>query len=320
MTETERPLVTLALLAYNQERFIREAVESALNQDYSPLEIIISDDCSADNTYSIVKNLVSQYPGPHAITVRRNEVNLGLAKHINQMNELASGELVVVSAGDDVSYPQRVRTIVDRWTAAGKKECSIFSAMDEIDSSSRKTGKIYRSNVAWDKVKPYHMINRNVGVFGAAHAWSVRVPRFFPPMFSEVINEDHVIPFRSALRDGVAYIDEVLVAYRANNGLASQYGGGIMPSRRSARQTALVRRPYLVYVQKVADLKFVGGDYLLLIELAKSRRADYLFRYWLVSGRTWTLNRILFFVYRSRFAWIVRELWLHCGARILVSK
>jgi len=51
MTETtDRPLVTFALVAYNQEQYIREAVEGAFAQTYEPLEIILSDDCSSDRT------------------------------------------------------------------------------------------------------------------------------------------------------------------------------------------------------------------------------------------------------------------------------
>jgi len=320
LTDSEKPLVTFALFAYNQEEYIREAVEGALSQSYSPLEIILSDDSSTDATFTIMAEMVADYSGPHSVSVRRNDVNLGLAGHVNKINEIAGGELIVAAAGDDISYSYRVTKLVDQWLITGKRECSIFSAMDEIDFKSQKTGKIYRSTVAWNKVKPSHMIESNMGVYGAAHAWSVRVPRFFPAMFSEVINEDAVIPFRATLLGGITYIDEVLVAYRANIGLASNYGDGVMPARRMARQVALLHRPYVVSVQRIADLKFVGGVYMHLIALAKSRRADYLFRYWLAAGRTWTLKRIIYFGRRSRFAWIVRELWLHFEAGIRGEK
>jgi cellulose synthase/poly-beta-1,6-N-acetylglucosamine synthase-like glycosyltransferase len=48
--ECSRPLISFCLLTYNQAPFIREAIEAALAQTYSPLEIIISDDFSNDNT------------------------------------------------------------------------------------------------------------------------------------------------------------------------------------------------------------------------------------------------------------------------------
>lgn len=50
-TALDHPLVTFALLAYSQEKYIREAVEGAFAQTYEPLEIILSDDCSSDRTY-----------------------------------------------------------------------------------------------------------------------------------------------------------------------------------------------------------------------------------------------------------------------------
>ena len=67
----ERPLISFVVLAYNQESFIREAIEGALTQTYSPLEIVFSDDCSdghaqvflrfdcVPENFSLVENLVS---------------------------------------------------------------------------------------------------------------------------------------------------------------------------------------------------------------------------------------------------------------------
>ena len=49
----EKKLVSYCLFAFNQEKYINEAIKGALNQTYSPLEIIISDDCSTDLTFQI---------------------------------------------------------------------------------------------------------------------------------------------------------------------------------------------------------------------------------------------------------------------------
>src|SRR4051812_14455329 len=73
----ERPLVTFVLFSYNQERYIREAVAGALAQTYQPLKIVISDDCSTDRTFEIVREMASAYTGPHKIVLRRNPKNLG---------------------------------------------------------------------------------------------------------------------------------------------------------------------------------------------------------------------------------------------------
>jgi hypothetical protein len=51
--ETDQPLVTFALFAYNQEKYIREAVEGAFAQTYEPIEVILSEDYSTDRTFEI---------------------------------------------------------------------------------------------------------------------------------------------------------------------------------------------------------------------------------------------------------------------------
>ncbi|MCK5536618.1 MAG: glycosyltransferase, partial [Bacteroidales bacterium] len=64
-TLDKKPLISFTLFAYNQEKYIQEAVEGALSQTYSPLEIVISDDCSTDRTFEIIKELTEDYSGPH---------------------------------------------------------------------------------------------------------------------------------------------------------------------------------------------------------------------------------------------------------------
>ncbi|HWY76817.1 MAG TPA: glycosyltransferase family A protein, partial [Verrucomicrobiae bacterium] len=62
-----RPLLTFAVCSFNQERFIGEAVEAALAQTYAPLEVVLSDDCSKDKTFEIMRGLAASYRGPHSI-------------------------------------------------------------------------------------------------------------------------------------------------------------------------------------------------------------------------------------------------------------
>ncbi|MDP2083917.1 MAG: glycosyltransferase family A protein [Gemmobacter sp.] len=103
----DRPLVTFALFAYNQENYIREAVEGAFSQTYSPLEIILSDDCSSDRTFEIMEEMAREYQGPHLLKVRTASKNAGIGAHVNLVAGLSQGEIIVFAAGDDVSLPHR---------------------------------------------------------------------------------------------------------------------------------------------------------------------------------------------------------------------
>lgn len=69
----KNPLITYAIFAFNQEAYIREAIDAAFSQTYSPLEIIISDDASADATPEIIRRMVAEYPGPHKVIVNINK-------------------------------------------------------------------------------------------------------------------------------------------------------------------------------------------------------------------------------------------------------
>lgn len=104
----ERPLVTFALFAYNQEQYIREAVEGAFAQTYEPLEIILSDDCSKDRTFEIMQEMAAEYKGPHRVVVRQSVVNAGLLNHVLLVSRISTGEIIVVAAGDDIALPKRI--------------------------------------------------------------------------------------------------------------------------------------------------------------------------------------------------------------------
>src|SRR5258708_29983030 len=119
-TETDgKPLLTFSIGAYNQEPFIRQAVLGAFAQTYSPLQIILSDDCSSDRTFDIMAEMAAAYRGPHEVVLNRNPKNVGLVAHINRVVQLTRGELLVVSAGDDISLPHRTTATWESWEATG---------------------------------------------------------------------------------------------------------------------------------------------------------------------------------------------------------
>src|SRR5512139_2419524 len=103
----DRPLISFVMTCYNQERFIHEALQGAFSQHYSPLEIIISDDCSTDRTFDLVREVGAAYRGPHRLVLNRNPANLGIGGNLSKAMELCNGELVITAGGDDISLPER---------------------------------------------------------------------------------------------------------------------------------------------------------------------------------------------------------------------
>jgi glycosyltransferase involved in cell wall biosynthesis len=210
-----RPLATFALLLYNQERFAREAVEAALAQTYSPLEIVVSDDCSTDDTFLIVHDIVSRYRGPHTVVLNRNERNLGLVGHLNVLMSRVHGDLIVMGGGDDVSLPNRVARLVGAYSAPDGQPLSIYSNMIVIDEDGVRRG-LFATNHSLH-MSPERIAEVGGGVYGCTHAWARRIFEVFGPLDEEVIHEDVIIPFRAAILGRICYLDEPLVLYRRHS-------------------------------------------------------------------------------------------------------
>ena len=174
MTSPSNLLITFAVFAYNQEQFIEEAVQSALSQSYQPLEIILSDDCSSDKTFSIIEDVIANYNGPHKVIVNRNKENLGLGEHVNLVGSMANGALLVLAAGDDFSESVRTKKIFNAWLDAHCPISVIYSDFLPIDSSSRFaincSDKLYGN-----KIEIHDMARGLIRVLGATSAYSIEV-------------------------------------------------------------------------------------------------------------------------------------------------
>ncbi len=222
----ERPLVTFYVVAYKQARFVREAVEGALAQTYSPLEIILSDDCSTDGTFEVMQDAIKGYAGPHTVVLNRNTHNLGVSAHVNKIVELAHGELIVASDGDDVSLPHRTERCVDVWLKAGRP-AAIASSVTGIDaagnpSTSRDLGQFFAEFLPIEGETPVASLLRfakegSPRLVSCSGAWTKQLCDAFGPMSPDVWHEDGLITLRAWLLDRIVLVPEALVRYREHD-------------------------------------------------------------------------------------------------------
>ncbi len=211
--ETDRPLVSILLVAYNQERFIADAVRSVLAQTWELTEILMSDDASTDGTYAVIESLARDYRGPHRVIVRRNESNEGISAHLSRLAGMARGELLFVAAGDDISAPERCEQVVRFWVERGRQCDLITTDLIDMDSAGALHGRIvpddlaaYRGLPDWAAKRPF--------VIGAAHAWSRRLFDRFGPMMPGAAAEDQIMTFRAIVSGGAGNLRKPLVHYR----------------------------------------------------------------------------------------------------------
>jgi glycosyltransferase involved in cell wall biosynthesis len=214
-----KPKVSLIVFAYNQAHYIEQAAAGAFSQTYSPLEILLSDDGSSDDTFERMQALAAAYTGPHTVRARRTLVNKGVANHLHEAVGDASGELIIGAAGDDMSLPDRVSAVVQRWEELGRGPAVIYSDVETIDESGDPvptSGWVYEGEHSLEG-----MAEGFIETPGASSAFTRDLIERFPPLTFDVIHEDRVLAWRALLLGGsVSYIDSKLVKYRIFGGVS----------------------------------------------------------------------------------------------------
>ncbi|GGG53138.1 glycosyltransferase family 2 protein [Bizionia arctica] len=110
MTKSNLPLVSICIPTYNGAKFIAEAMQSAIDQDYLNIEIIVSDDASKDDTLKIIEGFKSQTSIP--IKVYPHHPN-GIGANWNHSIKKASGEYIKFLFQDDVLMPNCISSMIE---------------------------------------------------------------------------------------------------------------------------------------------------------------------------------------------------------------
>jgi glycosyltransferase involved in cell wall biosynthesis len=107
----ERPLVSIGVPVFNGARYLSQALESALAQEYSPIEVIISDDASSDGTEMICREFIAADP---RVRYLRTSTNIGASANFKRVLDEANGLYFTWLAQDDVLTEQHyIGTVVE---------------------------------------------------------------------------------------------------------------------------------------------------------------------------------------------------------------
>jgi len=228
-----KAFVSIILITYNQEDWVEEAILSVLNQSYENIEIIISDDFSKDKTWLIINNITSkeEYKNKKVIVIQ-NKKNLGITANISQALKYASGDLIVMAAGDDVSSLNRVSTMVDQWEKF-KFPSAIASSLKIIDKDGKPINNHERELMFTYKetsllnglnaLRSHYLKKDNIKALGATLAYSRDVFETFGWDLGNNQSEDQLLLGRSLLLNGCILISEKLVEHRITGKNASYY-------------------------------------------------------------------------------------------------
>lgn len=303
--QDKAPLITFCLFAYNQEDYIREAVLGALAQDYTPLEIILSDDCSLDRTFDIMREVATGYHGPHTVKILRNASNMGLVGHVNRLFDMAEGELVVLAAGDDISLPERTQKLVSAWLEDRNVDaiCSAYIKMDEHGNMMEE--RAFQSFIPTSQ----WLVTPKTFWFGCSAAYTKRLFTRFG-LITYNTTEDVVYYRRALLLGGVKYIAESLVKYRI--------GCGISTKRKSGKVKAVQRNEWRssLALQMLSDIaKLNQTSFLVSASAVWCRHLEWRLLFKNVLIQRGVIRIFAFFVFMRRYpckallriGWLVRS-------------
>ena len=209
-------VIDILMATYNGEKYIAEQIDSILNQTYSSFRLIISDDCSTDNTTEILRKYAMK---DDRIILYIQPKNLGVVKNIEFLLKKVKNDYYMLSDQDDVWLPKKVEQSYR--TLLKNKADLVFGDLEVVDENLNTiypsfcdymllTNKIKK---CINSYKVNYLYNCVTGC--TIFAKSKYIEKVLPlPINSKAVIHDYWIGLIYALNGKLAFIDEKLIKYR----------------------------------------------------------------------------------------------------------
>ncbi len=203
------PLVSVAMATYNGEKYIAAQLESIVNQSYGNIEVVITDDASADNTVQLIRDLQLKYD---FIKLFVNPVNTGITRAFENSFSHATGEFIAISDQDDTWELNKIEMLLHHL----EHEDAIYSNSLLVDKNGQSLHKDFKSLMTLQSYydgSPFLMGNCVPGHTILMKAGFVKT---ILPIPREIMF-DRWISFCAAGNNGIKYVDMQLVHYRQHD-------------------------------------------------------------------------------------------------------
>lgn len=213
-------MISVALCSYNGEKYIREQIQSILDQTVSVDEIVVCDDGSTDDTIQIIENI--QKKTSVEINIYCNKTNLGVCANFQKAVDLCNGDIIFLSDQDDIWYPNKVEVIL-QWFRENPSKKVVFSnahlfstseADNEIDTLFDRIG-------FGPKYQAYFDAGCELPVFYCNHAtgatMAMRGKMDFAAYCTPQILHDEVISLLAIQSHSLGYLPQTLIQYRIHD-------------------------------------------------------------------------------------------------------
>lgn len=208
----KKPLVSIGMPLYNEERYLRPMIDSLISQDYDNFELIISDNASVDSTPQICQEYAAK---DHRVRYYRNEINIGASGNFKRVFELSQGDYFAWVAGHDL------------WHSTFLSQCLEILLQDEsvvlchpqamwIDTDGQPLAVIPSSleTRGLDRISRFHVVLWGLGycspVYGLICSQALRQAN----LGLEVVAPDAILLAELSLLGAFAHISEPLLYMR----------------------------------------------------------------------------------------------------------
>lgn len=192
--------ISVVMATYNGERFIREQLDSVVQQTLLPDEILISDDGSGDNTLAICKEYAKKYP---SICIISNESEHGPNGNFIQAFQKSIGDLIFPCDQDDVWKKNKIETMVSYFS---DENIDIVAAQDEITDEHKNI--VATSH--WGFSLNHTMWKNNL----AGHACAFRRHILNIYEFNKILSFDYMLCLYGSITNKSVSISDTLVLWR----------------------------------------------------------------------------------------------------------
>ncbi|REL24170.1 glycosyltransferase [Rhodohalobacter sp. SW132] len=199
------PKVTVLMPVYNAEKYLREAIDSILNQSFTDFEFLIIDDGSTDSSLDIINSYTDD-----RIRLVINDQNMGIGATLNKGIELASSDLIARMDADDISLPDRLEKQYTYLEA--HPECSLLSSNVEVISETGERLYLYQrdSKLFYFNLTFYCWIYHPSVMYKRRHVIDAGM---YPSTFSE----DYRLWSKLIRKYLIHNLDDILIKYRITN-------------------------------------------------------------------------------------------------------
>ena len=208
--------VSVCMITYNHERFVAQAIESALRQqtdfDY---ELVIGEDNSSDRTRQIVEAYQRRHPDK--IRLLLSERNIGMAPNFIRSLQACRGQYIALLEGDDYwTAPEKLQKQVDLLDR--HPECAICFHRTRWVIEGRADQGWHYPNWNYPTLSTIRDLLQRNPMNTCSVVFKSGAEKCLPDWFAGVGVADYPLHILNALRGGIYYLDEVLADYRVHEG------------------------------------------------------------------------------------------------------